>query len=150
MASIEIDRDIDEVFNFITDVSQMPLWVTGVSKARLVSDAMGKGAHYVLEYVGGRRSTELEVAVTDFLRPTLFSSQTERGPFAFEGRMELEKTPKGSRLTNIIEAGPDSLSTRMASFLFAPVLRRSMPRRLLGELQNLKAAITGVSPSPEP
>ena len=37
MASISIDRPVDEVFDFVTDVDNMPRWISGVSGARLVS-----------------------------------------------------------------------------------------------------------------
>ncbi len=140
-ASIDIDRPIDDVFRFITDVGRMPVWVTGVTRARLASAAMGRDTHFVLSYLGGWRETELAVVVTAYDPPRSIAFQTERGPFAWEGRIELEPTEAGTRVTSIIEAGPDSLSTRFANLVLGPIIRASMVRRLRSELEALSAAI---------
>jgi len=141
MATITIDRPVDEVFGFVTNVGEMPRWVSGVRSAKLISKDMGKGARYVLDYIPGWRSDSIELEVTDYEEPRLFGSRSFRGPFQFEGRMELEKGAEETTVTNIIEAGPDSVATRLASFLFGPFLRRSFTSRLRGELEQLKAAM---------
>jgi uncharacterized membrane protein len=141
MASITIDRPVDEVFGFVTNVSEMPRWVSGVKSAKLLSKEMGKGARYVLDYMQGWRADTIEIEVTDFEAPRVFGSRSFRGPFQFEGRMELENGADQTKVTNIIEAGPDSVATRLASFLFGPFLRRSFTTRLRDELEQLKSAI---------
>ena len=102
---------------------------------------MGKGARYVLDYIAGRRATAIEIEVTEYEEPRVFSSRSFRGPFQFEGRMELENGSDQTTVTNIIEAGPDSVATRLASFLFGPFLRRSFTARLRRELEELKTAM---------
>lgn len=142
MATITIDRPADEVFGFVTTVTEMPRWVSGVKSARLLSKEMGKGARYVLDYIQGWRADSIELEVTEFEAPRVFGSRSFRGPFQFEGRMELVDGPDTTTVTNIIEAGPDSVATRVASFLFGPFLRRSFTTRLGSELEQLKAAMT--------
>ena len=141
MASISIQRPVDEVFDFVTDVENMPRWVSGVSSARMVSQAMEKGARYVIDYVTGWRSSEVEIEVVDYERPRLFASKSSRGPFDYEGRMELESDGKATSITNIIEDNPDSLSTTVANVLFGPLLRGARRRRLQKELEQLRTAI---------
>ncbi len=141
MASITIDRPADEVFGFVTNVSEMPRWVSGVKSAKLLSKEMGKGARYVVDYIRGRRAEAIEIEVTDYEEPRLFGSRSSRGPFQFEGRMELENGSHQTTVTNIIEAGPDSVATRLASFLFGPFLRRSFTARLRAELEQLQSAM---------
>lgn len=142
MATITIDRPVEEVFGFVTTVTEMPRWVSGVKSAKLLSKEMGKGARYVLDYIQGWRPDSIELEVTEFEAPRVFGSRSFRGPFQFEGRMELEDGPDATTVTNIIEAGPDSVATRVASFLFGPLLRRSFTTRLRSELEQLKAAMT--------
>jgi uncharacterized protein YndB with AHSA1/START domain len=142
-ASIQINRSIEDVFAYVSDVSTMPMWVTGVKTARMVSPEMGKGAHFVLEYTGGWRPYELQVIVAEFDPPHVIALQTERGPFGFEGRIELEAVGDSTRVTNVIEAGPDSISTRMAVMLLGPLLKGSTNRRLLRELEALERSIEG-------
>lgn len=142
-ASIEINRSIEDVFAYVSDISAMPTWVTGVKAARMVSSEMGAGAHFVLEYAGGWQPYELHVIVTEFDPPNAIALRTERGPFGFEGRMELEAVGDHTRVTNVIEAGPDSVSTRVAVMLLGPFLKGSTNRRLLRELEALERSIEG-------
>lgn len=142
MATITIDRSADEVFGFITNVSEMPRWVSGVRSAKLLSKEMGKGARYMLDYIQGWRADSIELEVTEYEAPRLFGSKSFRGPFQFEGRIELADDAEHTTVTNIIEAGPDSVATRVASFLFGPFLRRSFTTRLRSELEQLVSAMT--------
>ena len=119
----------------------MPRWVTGVSGARLSSAEMGAGARYVLDYVRGWRPSEVEIEVTEFEPPSTFGSRMARGPFPFEGRMELREIDSATEVTNIIEDSPDSVSARFASWLLGPILRRSWAKRLVRELEQLRLAI---------
>jgi uncharacterized protein YndB with AHSA1/START domain len=140
-ASIVIDQPIERVFAFVTDVSRMPSWVTGVTGSRMASDTVETGAHFVLVYQPGYRETELSVVVGDHEPPRRFGFSTERGPFAFSGRLELEPTESGTRVSSIIEADPDSLSTKVVNLLLGRFLSRSMVRRLERELATLAGAI---------
>ncbi len=146
-ASVTVARPVAEVFDYVTDVSNMPSWMTGVRTASAIDETMSEGSRYLLEYTGGWRSNDLEVVVTEFEPPSVFASQVARGPFAFEGTMTFTDRGDVTEVTNSIEAGPDSLATRIASLLFGWMLRGSMSRRLLGELEALQQSIEGgVSP----
>ncbi|MFQ5553733.1 MAG: SRPBCC family protein [Acidimicrobiia bacterium] len=140
-ATVTIERPIGEVFSYVTDVEKMPGWMSGVRAARLVSKEMGRGARYVLDYIQGWRPSELEIEVTEFEPPRSFASRIFRGPFAYEGRIELREVETATEVTNTIEAGPDSLSTRVVTWLLGPLLLRSFTRRLVVELEDLRRAI---------
>ncbi len=140
-ATITIPRPRSEVFAFIADVSNMPRWVSGVTSARLVSEEMGPGARFVCEYRPAFRSEPIELEVVDFNPPDSFCTKSRRGPFQFEGCVTLADSGDGTSVTNTIEAGPDSLSTRLATMLLGPILRRSMQRRLYRELTALEHAV---------
>ncbi len=147
MASISINRPVDEVFDFVTDVDNMSRWITGVSGARLMSQAMGSGARYIIDYVAGWRNSEVEIEVTDFDRPKLFAGKSSRGPFEYEGRMELAGDERTTSITNIIEDNPDSLASTIASWVFGPFLRGAYRRRLERELEQLRMAIADRQPT---
>jgi uncharacterized protein YndB with AHSA1/START domain len=146
-ASITIPRSVNDVFRFVSDVANMPKWVSGVSKARLVSPEMDLGARFVCEYTSTWRSDPIELEVVAYEPPRLIGTRSSRGPFQFEGRVFLEDADGQTVVTNTTEAGPDSLSTRFAGLLLGPFLRRSMRKRLLRELTALEKAITGGKPS---
>lgn len=141
-ASIIIPRSQSDIFAFVSEVSNMPKWVTGVTAARLVSDEMAVGARFVCEYRPNRRSDQLELSVVSFDPPNAFCTRSSRGPFQFDGCVSLAEADGGTRVTNTIEAGPDSLSSKLATVLLGPLLQRSMQKRLLGELTKLEFAVS--------
>lgn len=141
-ASITIDQPRQAVFDFVADVENMPRWVSGVSAARLISPEMGLGARFEAEYRPAWRSDRIEFEVVSYDPPNSFCTRASRGPFQFEGCVSLGEADGATTVTNTIEAGPDSLSSRLATMLFGPLLRRSMQRRLVGELAALEHAVT--------
>jgi uncharacterized protein YndB with AHSA1/START domain len=142
-ASITIPRPARDVFAFISDVTNMPLWVTGVTAAKMVSDAMGPGARFACDYRPNWRADRIEMEVVSYDPPqSMCTRSSRRSPFPFEGCVSLRETDQGTIVTNTIEAGPDSLSTRLATVLLGPLLRRSMQKRLARELNDLEHAVT--------
>jgi uncharacterized membrane protein len=142
--SIIIERSIDEVFDYVSDVKNMPRWVSGVSRVRLMSDKVKSGTSFSADYAEGLRRSAIDFKVVEFEPPTRFATKSERGPFSFpfKGTMELRAVDTGTEVTNNIDTGPESVATRLASILFGPILKRTMRRRLQDELQALRTSIT--------
>jgi uncharacterized protein YndB with AHSA1/START domain len=142
-ASITINRPRAEVFDFVTDVGNMPKWVTGVSGATMRSTAMGPGARFGIRYISALRPNELEIEVSVYERPERFGLSSARGPFDFDGTMTLQDVEGGTLVTNSIVADPDSVATRLAAILFGWFVRPSMRARLRRELVALRDSIQG-------
>lgn len=142
-ASIVIPRPREEVFAFISRVENMPRWVTGVLSARLDSGEMSPGATFTCEYRQGLRSDSVQLEVVAYEPPRKYGTRTSRAPFQFEGMFHLESIDEGTLVTNTIEAGPDSLSSKLATMLLGRLLQRSMRKRLRRELDALEVAIAG-------
>lgn len=142
--SIIIERSIDEVFDYVSDVENMPRWVSGVSRVRLLSGKVKSGARFSADYAEGMRRSAIDFKVVEFEPPVRFATKSERGPFSFpfRGTMELRSVDNGTEVTNNIETGPESVATRLASILFGPILERSIRGRLQDELQALRASMT--------
>jgi ribosome-associated toxin RatA of RatAB toxin-antitoxin module len=140
-ASIVVDGSPDDVFRFVSDVTNMPRWVKGVSSARLAGDPMGRGARFLVNYTAARKVNEIEFEVATYERPVAFGTVTTKGPFSFEGRLTFQQAENGTLVTNAIEAGPDSVATQVAVLLFGRFLRSSWQRRLVRELEGLRAAV---------
>lgn len=143
-SSIVIERSIDEVFDYVSNVENMPRWVSGVSRVRLLSDRVKAGAKFSAEYAQGMRRAGIDFKVVEFEPPTRFATKSERGPFSFpfKGTMELRAVGDATEVTNNVETGDESIATRLASLLFGPILRRSIRNRLQDELQALRASMT--------
>ncbi len=143
-SSILIERSIDEVFDYVSNVENMPRWVSGVSRVRLLSDKVKSGTKFSAEYAQGMRRSGIDFKVVEFEPPTRFSTKSERGPFSFpfKGTMELRAVGDSTEVTNNVETGPESVATRLASLLFGPIVKRSVRKRLQDELEALRASIT--------
>lgn len=142
--SIIIESSIDEVFAYISNVENMPRWVSGVTRARLTSDGMRQGARFSADYTQGLRPAAIAFKVVEFEPPVRFSTKAERGPFAFPFRatLELRRLNGSTEVTNRVDSGPESIGSRLANLLFGPILRRTIRRRLHQELEALRAGIT--------
>ena len=142
--SIVIERSIDEVFEYVSNVENMPRWVSGVSRVRLLSDKVKSGAKFSAEYAEGMRRAGIDFKVVEFEPPTRFATKSERGPFSFpfKGTMELRAVGDAPEVTNNVETGPESIATHLGTLLFGPVLKRSIRKRLQDELQALRASMT--------
>ncbi len=142
--SIVIERSIDEVFAYVSNVENMPRWVSGVSRVKLLSDRVKAGARFTADYADGLRRSGIDFKVVEFEPPVRFTTKSELGPFSFpfRGTLELRSVGNATEVTTNVETGPDSLATRLVGVLFGPFLRRSTKRRLQEELQALRASIT--------
>ena len=91
--TIEIARTPEDVFAYLTDVSKVPAWQSGVKSSTLRDGRIeesrslfGKEVHSTLEIV------ERE-------KPRLFTLRAVGGPVPFSVRHELEAADGGTRLT---------------------------------------------------
>ena len=140
-ASVHIDQTIEDVFAFVTKVENMARWVSGVSAARLLSPRMEHGARFVAEYTSSLRKNPVEFVVSEFDPPELLGLEVTRGPFSFQGRIQMRRADGGTEVTNSILADPDSLSTRLVSIVLGPLLRSKLTERMQRELHDLDRAI---------
>ena len=113
-------------------VENMPRWVSGVSRVRLLSDKVKSGAKFSLDYAQGARRSAIDFKVVEFEPPVRFATKTVRGPFSFpfKGTLELRAVGDSTEVTNNVETGDESLSSRLANVVFGPILQRSVRRRL--------------------
>lgn len=142
-ASIDIDRPIGDVFEYVSDPYNMEAWVAGVSHVTLVDeDPSRAGARFESDYTYGGRTVRMAYEVTAFDPPERYATRGE-GPFPFAGELRLEPTADGTRVTNSIDAASDGLFTSLMFTLLRPVARRTMGRRLREELESLRSQLEG-------
>ncbi len=142
--SIVIDRPIDEVFAYVSDVENMPRWVSGVRRVRLLSEKVKAGALFSADYAQGVRNSAIDFKVVEFEPPVRFTATAERGPFSFpfRGTFEFRAVGDSTEVTSNVDTGDESLATRLANLLFGPIVRRGFQKRLQDELQALKASLS--------
>jgi uncharacterized protein YndB with AHSA1/START domain len=95
---VEIARTPEEVFDYLTDVSNLPHWQSGVHTAEL-DRTPGPGARIRerRHLLGRELRTTLEVEEYD--RPTMFALRALDSPVPFSVHHHLESNGGGTRLT---------------------------------------------------
>jgi carbon monoxide dehydrogenase subunit G len=96
--TIEIARTPEDVFSYLTDVSNLPAWQAGVRSATRHDGRIEESR----SLLGRDFDTTLEIV--DQEEPRLFTLRALDGPVPFTVRHELEPTSDGTRLT-VIAAG---------------------------------------------
>ena len=91
--TIEIARTPEEVYSYLTDVSNLPAWQAGVKRATLREGRIEESR----SLFGRELSTKLEIVEQE--EPRLFTLRALNSPVPFTVRHELEPADRGTRLT---------------------------------------------------
>ncbi|HLC02735.1 MAG TPA: SRPBCC family protein [Anaerolineales bacterium] len=132
--NVTINRPIEEVFAFVTDIGNATQWMSGVLEAAQTSPgAMGVGATYRfnIEVMGRKLETTGEVAVYD--RPRKYAWKGTSGPFPMSGSTTCEAVAGGTRVTDTIEAEPGGFFK-----LAEPLLMMQMRGQMEKDMKKLK------------
>lgn len=106
-SSVTVNRPIEEVFTFVTDIRNSTKWMSGVLEAAQTSSGpMGVGATYRfnIEVMGRKLETTGEVAVYD--PPSKYAWKASSGPFPMSGSTTCEPVAGGTLVTDTIEVEP--------------------------------------------
>jgi hypothetical protein len=117
-AEIVIERPVEAVWEWATDPRHWQLWEPELSD-------VDPGDYEVVEQTRPRRQVVRSVS----------------GPFRFEGTLELSEDVGGTRVRQTHVTGPDDALARFLFVVARPLVRRSMRRRIGGQLQRLKAMV---------
>ncbi|PWI47074.1 hypothetical protein CEE45_13550 [Candidatus Heimdallarchaeota archaeon B3_Heim] len=141
-ATIMINRPIEKVFSFITDVQNNDRWVDGASETKLISEeSVGIGSIFEGNYMYSGKTHEIGYEVVNFSPPYQFGVKSTYGPFPFENLLDLKDVDGQTAITNNINAGSDHILTSITFILLKPLLRRQMNKQMKKELDNLKTIL---------
>jgi uncharacterized protein YndB with AHSA1/START domain len=105
--SIFVERPIEEVFAYLTDLERVPEWQTNVLFLQLQSGgSLRTGAQLVelRKFLG--RKVESVVEVTAYQPPHLYTIKVQSGPIPFEISNALSESGGGTRIDAIVEGEP--------------------------------------------
>lgn len=109
---MEIARSPEEVFAYLTDVSNLPAWQSGVQAATREGTRIHESRHLL----GRELHTTLEIEKEE--SPSLFQIRAMDSPVPFSVRHELEPSGSGTRLT-VVGEGDAGLLPGFAAGLMA-------------------------------
>jgi uncharacterized membrane protein len=136
--TVVVGRPTDEVFEFLTDLSNVPSWQSGSIDVQEPEGSLGVGTTYVqvLKFLGRRIETTLEV--TEFEPGRRFALKTLSGPVPFEVRHTLEPADGdgATRLRVELEGEPGGF-LKLADAL----VERSAQRQIERDFATLKELV---------
>jgi uncharacterized protein YndB with AHSA1/START domain len=104
--SIVVERPIEEVFAYLTDLDRVPDWQTNVLFLQLQSSSLRTGAKLVelRKFLG--RKVESVVEVTEYEPPHRYTITVQSGPIPFSISNVLSTTGEGTRIDAAVEGEP--------------------------------------------
>ena len=132
--SVEIDRPIEEVFAYTTNIENLPEWAGAVIEVhRSTSGQPQKGDQFttVSKFLGRRFETPQEVSAYEENRR--YSYRSTGGPFPLAFTFTFESTPAGTRLREVAEGEPGTFFR-----LAGPLLEAAVKRQFRNDLATLK------------
>lgn len=125
--SVTINRPIQEVFAYLSDIERQPEWVSSMSESRKTSSGpteVGTTYRQIGKFLG--RRTDLECEVTAYEPPTVFAFRGRIGPGQIEMRFTLSSEgPETTRLSQVVE-GESGGIFKLADPLLVPIMKKQV------------------------
>jgi uncharacterized membrane protein len=130
--TVEIDRPVDEVFAYLTDISRLPEWQASAESAELEGELReGACIREVRTFMGRRAASTLEV--TESEPPQRFSLRVVDGPIRYSVEHALEALDGRTRVTFVGRG-----ETRGVPRLMQGAVRRAVERQFVKDLEAFK------------
>jgi uncharacterized membrane protein len=103
--SVLINRPQQEVFDFVTNLSNDPKWQSSIESVEQVSDGpigVGSTWRYITKFLS--RKNETEIQMTSYEPPRHSTVKAVSGPIPFENTHKFQKQDGGTLLTVIGQA----------------------------------------------
>jgi uncharacterized membrane protein len=145
--SIQIDRPVDEVWDFVHDLDKEALWQTTLAESEQLTEGpmrVGTRVRQVRHFLGLRIPMEWEV--TEYEPSTRSAIKSVSGPVPLSGSYVLEPKDGGTRLTVSGELDAHGLFM-LAEPVFARITGRELESNL-GHLKDLLEAGGGGAEGP--
>ena len=132
--NLVINRPIDEVFAFISNSENLPLWRTSALEVtRTSSEPSGIGSVFKARFSFLGRPFDGDLEVIAHEPHEKYGTKVVGGPFPLEARYTLKPAGNGTQLTLVIEGAPGGFF-RLAEPLVVSLAKRSYE----ADLNNLK------------
>ena len=107
--SVVINRPVEEVFDFVSNVENIVRWQTGALECSPISQGpsvVGAKSRYVREVLGNRVETIMEVTEYDHNRKMGFKADA---PIPIESSYSFETVEGGARFTFAVQSEPTGM-----------------------------------------
>ena len=109
--SIIIQRPVEEVFNYVSNLTHSAEWQSGLTEVRQITEQpLGVGTRYALVRTFIGRKMEANNEITEFTPGVKVAFKTISGPIPLEASYQFEPAEMGTKLTSKIEMQPNIMS----------------------------------------
>ncbi len=138
-ASVVIERPVDEVFAFMDDPANEPLWQPGTTSSEYLTEGpvrVGTKGRSVSRQLGQTETNEW--TITEYEHNRLVTSEIQFGDFRLRATWQYASVPEGTRVDRTEEpiGDVDNLASVFGR-LSQPLILRVRQRDMSNELQNL-------------
>jgi uncharacterized membrane protein len=132
--SIIIQRPVEEVFNYVSNLTHSAEWQNGLTEVRQITEQpLGVGTRYALVRTFMGRKMEANNEITEFTLGVKVAFKTISGPIPLEASYQFEPAEMGTKLTSKIEMQPKGFVS-----LAEPLISASLQRDVEASLNVLK------------
>lgn len=125
--TIEIDRPIDKVFEYVADPNNRSQWDKDLVETRRTSEGeLGVGATSVDVYSMGGRRMEFQTSIIDWSPPNALAWRGVAGSMAAEGHWTFAETDRGTRVDLAMEMSTSNLLFKLMSPLMSGQIKKQM------------------------
>jgi uncharacterized membrane protein len=132
--SITIQRTVEDVFDYVSNLSHSAEWQTGLTEIRQITDRPpGVGTQYAFVRTFLGRKLEASNEITEFTPHVKVAFKTISGSIPLEASYHFEPAEKGTKLTSKI-----AMQTSGFVSLAEPLVSASLQRDVEANLKVLK------------
>jgi len=141
-ANIKVNKPIEEVWSFISDLGNGSQWLDGVSGVEPTSEGeIATGATFTSKYKFDGKSHQVSYLLTAFEPPHRISYRVSGGPHGALNQLELKSTGGLTRVNHIMEMDMDPRNIGAVFLGLGPIVRLSIMFKLRKDLKKLKARL---------
>jgi len=129
--SIEINRPVSEVFNFVADFSNNPKWMPVQSVKKISDGAIGQGTRFKQQFELMGANYEVDCVITAFELDKKIAFNYDAPLFNWRGEYTFAPENNGTRLTatgNISLSGPYKMAETMFASKIRQLITETAPR----------------------
>lgn len=132
--ALEIDRPVEDVFSYLTDLDNLPQWQSSLVEMRAETDEpmrVGTRLIEVRKFLGRRMESTVEV--TEYEPNRRWALRVVDGPVPYRVEHTLEASNGGTRLAWVAEGDPGRFFK-----VAEPLVARQAERQFRGDFETMK------------
>ncbi len=141
-ASIKVNKPIEEVWEFISDMSNSDQWLAGISEPVLATEGeFAPGSTFNCKYRFDNKSHDVSYVLTSFDPPNKFGYRVNGGPHPAFNFVQLKSQKGLTKINHVMEMDISQLSIGVVFLGLGAFARLSIMLKIRKDLKRLKALL---------